>query len=285
MNEISLADPMKTIRIIFIFLLIALALTACKQRDFTPEFSSTIVEVKSYEATIKGIFKNASNAEKQGVIYSTKTIIEYEEVPLHEEIVIHDSLVSLAKAYTLEDLDQQTKYYYRLFAIVDDTAFLSEESTFFTPCHGLGCSPAGGTIVWEDGLGGGIEVANNFITAHGKRGCEGTDVITDTIIGPGAANTSAILNDCGANSLAYKCATYSQNGFNDYYMPSINELRMIFSTLMVESENPFDYPTQSILSSSQLDANTCYAMFFNSGQYAYHSKSTDYYSTIPIRSF
>jgi hypothetical protein len=47
-------------------------------------------------------------------------------------------------------------------------------------------------------------------------------------IGHGAQNTATIVAACGSDSAAALAASYTQNGFNDWFLPSIDELNALY---------------------------------------------------------
>lgn len=60
-------------------------------------------------------------------------------------------------------------------------------------------------------------------------GCHNTVAIcTSPTIGSGAANTNAIISDCNSAGIAAKiCSDLVLNGYDDWYLPSINELEYL----------------------------------------------------------
>ncbi len=80
--------------------------------------------------------------------------------------------------------------------------------------HGLICA-----ISDQDG-GGGIQWWNGSYTTTGATG---------TSIGTGQANTTAIVNNQGVGSYAaYVCDTLTLNGYDDWYLPSMDELNLMY---------------------------------------------------------
>jgi hypothetical protein len=47
-------------------------------------------------------------------------------------------------------------------------------------------------------------------------------------VGTGAANTDSIIANCGSDNAAYMCRNLTYGGFNDWYLPSKNELNKLF---------------------------------------------------------
>lgn len=87
----------------------------------TPKFS----DISSYSAVVKGtISSNGSELSETGFVYSKK-----------QEPTINDNKVSISNEeieYTMLDLEPNTLYYVRLYAIVGDKAYYSEEVEFTT---------------------------------------------------------------------------------------------------------------------------------------------------------
>ena len=96
--------------------------------------------------------------------------------------------------------------------------------------------PAGGTVFYvTDATGAhGLEVSPSDVgTAGNGWGCGSTVSTilgTNTVIGTGSANTTAILTGCSQDGTAAKIAhDYSLNGYNDWYLPSKDELALLYS--------------------------------------------------------
>ncbi len=111
--------------------------------------------------------------------------------------------------------------------------------------------PAGGIIFYvtdateQHGLEAAPEDQSNGI----QWGCVGTVVGTSTAIDTGKANTTAINAQCGAETAASIAASYSLNGFSDWYLPSQDELNLLYALLILLSGNAFavTYATQPAL--------------------------------------
>ena len=95
--------------------------------------------------------------------------------------------------------------------------------------------PAGGIIFYDKGndLDGWryLEAAPNVI-GNAPWGCYGTMMnLTNSAIGSGLQNSINIVNTCGPNTAAAVCLNYSLNNFDDWFLPSIDELVVMYNNL------------------------------------------------------
>jgi len=101
-----------------------------------------------------------------------------------------------------------------------------------TQKHYIGELYGGGIVFWTDSTGNhgliassedisGPYVWSNVVLVIGKKAQSKTD---------GRSNTKAIIAQKGhKNSAAKICVEYSAGGFKDWYLPSIEELKLLFS--------------------------------------------------------
>ena len=99
--------------------------------------------------------------------------------------------------------------------------------------------PAGGIVFYiTDGGAHGLEVGPVDL---GPAGFATDEYCTHHVISPvqdigsGRANTNTIIAQCGTNNAAYVAKTYVLNGYNDWYLPSYNELQLIFNNKSIIS--------------------------------------------------
>ena len=91
--------------------------------------------------------------------------------------------------------------------------------------------PAGGIVFSLSDVTGlhGLEAAPVDQSSGIKWGCNGTLVGTATAVGTGKANTAVIKTKCGTGTAAQIAASYSLNGFKDWYLPSKDELNLLYA--------------------------------------------------------
>lgn len=106
---------------------------------------------------------------------------------------------------------------------------------------------------------------------------------TDTGIGTGRTNTAAIISQGATAGAAYACVNYSGGGYSDWFLPSIDELNLIYTNLYLNGASGFaDY--NYYWSSSEYDAYDAWGENVTSGiQYSLGKLSTRYVR--PIRAF
>ena len=166
-----------------------------------------------------------------------------------------------------------------------------------------------GTPTWESRLSVGMEYQGGIIayilhqgdigydpsTVHGliaapfdqssgaPCGCYGTTFpgADGTAIGTGNQNTIDIMNGCGNVGIAARiCGDLVLNGYSDWYLPSKDELTILYSNKALIGG--FDFALY--WSSSKFGNNNSWGQSFSNGNQSPYDKST-YYSVRAIRSF
>lgn len=129
--------------------------------------------------------------------------------------------------------------------------------------------PAGGLVFYDKGNNNGnwryLEVSTED-QGRAVWGCYKTSIpgARDTSIGSGKANTRAIITDCSEkDTAAMKCTLYRGGGRDDWFLPSKNELNVIYHNLhkaAIGDFDPFNY-----WSSSEEDASYAWNQHFKDG--------------------
>lgn len=134
-----------------------------------------------------------------------------------------------------------TLYYLRAFARNDAGVSYGVETSFTTLSTPIiGESYLGGVLayVFQSGDPGYVEgefhgliAAPTDQSTGAPWGCSGTTIGgTSSALGAGPANTVAIMNGCANAGIAARlCGDLELNGYDDWYLPSIDELMKLFN--------------------------------------------------------
>ncbi len=86
-------------------------------------------------------------------------------------------------------------------------------------------------------------------------------------IGMGAANTRAIVNEYGPGKYAARAAwDYEVNGYDDWFLPSADELDVMYNVLYAVEEPLIGFAPTYYWSSSEYDLKNAWTVLFRSGQ-------------------
>jgi hypothetical protein len=130
----------------------------------------------------------------------------------------------------------------------------------FDGTHYIGESFGGGIVFYIDGAGQhGLIASSADQSGDAAWGCWWTFIgATSTAIGAGQANTTAIVNGCGESGIAARiCNDLVLNSYDDWYLPSLDEL-----TEMYEQRNVIGANNPYYWSSSEVDDWSAWAISF-----------------------
>lgn len=140
--------------------------------------------------------------------------------------------------YTVQitGLQEGQTYYVRPYVTYRATHYYGDEISFTVPVGPLqigDIGPAGGTVFHLDSAGGGLECVQ--MPWSWDWGCEGTDIPgLSSAFGEGYNNTQTIAAFCASTEAAANgCLAYSFGGFDDWYLPSLDELDSIYTKVFV----------------------------------------------------
>jgi len=174
--------------------------------------------------------------------------------------------------------------------------------SFGQECFTIGQEYEGGIIFYidETGAHGLIAAPNDIAIFPSTWGCEGTTAPTaqKVAIGSGFENTQAILNNCNEpNTGAVLVSEFEINGFDDWYLPAINELEILYlhRNIVGGFEEGNEFPSIYMSSSESLFNGgfygRCYVYDFSATQLVEStrkintSKDNNSLYVRPIRSF
>ena len=140
----------------------------------------------------------------------------------------------------ISSLSPNTTYYVRAYATnAIGTGYGNQIS--FNSGYIIGASHAGGLVFYNDGSGHGLVCAESDQSAGAEWGCYSTAIGgTSTAINTGEANTNAIVAGCKADGIAAKiCYDLVLNSYSDWYLPSKDELYLMYANLHTQGKGGF----------------------------------------------
>ena len=153
------------------------------------------------------------------------------------------------------------------------------------PVHNIGDSYGGGIIFWTDSLGQHGLVADTTDLDTGivwNNGSYNLVNATRNGIGGGKANTERIVIKQGSGQYAAQlCADYQGGGYSDWYLPSVNELNLLYQQQAVVG----GFVNGTYWSSNELSTQEATAIFFSGGGAFTPSNKTVTNAVRAIRAF
>lgn len=170
-----------------------------------------------------------------------------------------------------EETKEETK-------VIEKKEEKKEEAAFKIGSQG----PAGGIIFYDKGSYSDgwryLEAASEDQSVIAKWGCYGKSIpgATGIAVSTGKSNTKALLENCGeANMAAKLCTAYRGGGKSDWFLPSKDELNLMYTNL--KKNGVGSLASATYWSSSEGSANVAWAQSFSSGyKDDYNKYSTGY---------
>lgn len=186
----------------------------------------------------------------------------------------------------ITSLEPLTTYYMRSYATDHERFHITgKEVKFITSTLSIGDVYGGGIVAYIYQLGEAGYVAgevHGLIAAaadqsSGIQWFNGSSILTNannTSIGTGNANTNLIVSIQGAGNYAAKlCYDLVLYGFSDWYLPSIDELNLLYNNQTIIGG--FSGGFASYWSSSEYDSNSAYKKLFYYGDQYGTSQGTN----------
>ena len=156
----------------------------------------------------------------------------------------------------------------------------------------VGTSIGGGVVAYlfKEGDPGYVAGETHGIIAAPKDlgkaiyGCYGSVIGTSDSLGKGLANTLAIIKNCkDTASAAYKCYNYAVNGYDDWYLPSTQEMNLMLAN--AASIGGFLNETYIGSSEFQTAGPGVYVWKFECCYGTSYGFKTELFNVRPVRSF
>ncbi|MDI1317426.1 DUF1566 domain-containing protein [Flavobacterium sp.] len=217
----------------------------------------------------------------KGVCWSSTT-----STPTTSNSITNNGTGSTSYSSSLTGLIANTTYYVRAYATNSLGTAYGNTLTFTTlPNLAVGQAYQGGIIAYIFTSGdtgyvtgqthGLIATTSNQSTGV-QWGCSGTSIAgTNTTLGTGLANTSAIVNGCTTTTIAAAlCNNLSSGGYTDWYLPSRDELNKLY----LNKTTIGGFGNVPYWCSSQVGTTTAWSINFSTGTLSSTStKSTSMY--------
>lgn len=164
------------------------------------------------------------------------------------------------------------------------TEWLHYDNTLVLPKLGMYHALAGGIVIYLNASGiHGIAAATVDLGSMIPWGCYNTDIpgAQFSAVGTGQSNTNAILASCTTAGIgAQLCNDFVHNGFSDWYMPSIDEVSLMYA---LRDSLPA-LGVGRFWSSTQVNATQAQILDFTTGQILFMPPSSGRYVRA-VRSF
>lgn len=233
--------------------------TTLATSDFVTTLTAT--DVKSSSVTLNGSVN--ANYLTTTVTFEYGTTTNYENTITASQSPVTGNSNTTVSA-SLADLSPTTTYHFRVKIVNSSGTAYGSDMTFVTN-YIIGEEAYGGIIFYRDSTGKhGLVCTTTDLSTGAIWGCSSTVIDgTSTGINTGAANTNSIIAGCTTSGIAAKlCYDLVLNGYSDWFLPSKDELDLMYSNLHAQGLGGFTYG--HYWSSSEYDATTAWKLLFGS---------------------
>jgi hypothetical protein len=250
--------------------------------------TSAVSSLTNISATSGGNITDdgGANITTRGVCYSINTN------PTTADNITNDGNGTGSFTSNLSGLTTSTTYYVRAYATNSAGTAYGNELSFTTLASAplaIGDSYQGGIVFYLIGSVGGLIAAP---TDHfGAWGCNGTPIpgADGTFLGDGAQNTIDIEAGCAtAGTAADICANLVLSGYTDWYLPSKDELNLMYQNIgqgnALGLGNVGGFDDSYYWSSSETDSTNAWRQDFFLGN-QFNGNKTGSYTVRAVRAF
>jgi hypothetical protein len=207
-----------------------------------------VINVTSNSATLGGLILDAKGNQiaERGIVYSTlpNPAFNASKIVIGNGIGAFDSILATNYNYP-HILKPNTTYYVRAYATTENNlwSFGNEVSFKTLPVGYQG--PGGGLVFYDKGNKNEgwqyLEASKEDLDGQFIWGCSGISIPgTNISVGSGQINTEQIIKECAVDSIAAKeCYDFISGGFDDWYLPSRDELNLMYLNLHLNNQGNF----------------------------------------------
>jgi hypothetical protein len=292
----------------FLAIFVLVFITNCKKQDLPVEkYDLPVIQTLNIDHLInngisisaKLISDGGAKSITKGICFSTSFLPTVED----NIVVSNDSTSQFS--VLIKNLLPNTSYFFRAYATNSEGTSYGDQIQIITN-EGrynsinnlyIGQNYKGGIISYflqpgDDGYDANVPhgiISSLYDAKEAEWGCSGVDIPnTKTTIGSGSENTKKILAGCGSETAAKYCDEYAIDEFNDWYLPSIDELEKLMRNLYFY--NLGEFKKTFYHSSSQYTVyNNHYIDFrlgiVSDGNSSPYGSKDDIYNVRPIRKF
>jgi hypothetical protein len=235
--------------------------------------TNAVTGITSNSATFGGAISNANGNQimERGIVYSTSPnpTINSKKIKIGSGIGAFDTITDLRYQYD-HLLNSNTTYYVRVYAVTENNIWAYGNEVSFTTLSVGQTGPGGGIVFFNKGNANGgwqyLESAASDQSTGIVWGCNGTLISgTQLTVGSGEANTSLIVAGCNAPTFAAKlCDNLTTGGQSDWFLPSRDELNLMYKNLHQNGQGNF-YTSAFYWSSSEANGNNAWYFTFSTG--------------------
>ena len=256
--------------------------------------TNTVSGITSNSATFGGVISNANGNQiiERGIVYSTtpNPTISSNRIVIGNGIGTFDTISALGYQYT-HLLNPNTTYYVRAYAITENNISAYGNEVSFTTLSVGQVGSGGGIVFFNKGNATGgwqfLETALSNQSTGISWGCDTLNPIpgTQLSVGSGETNTALIVAGCTDLNFAAKlCANLTLGGQSDWFLPSRDELNLMYKNLHLNNQGNFNTSTY-YWSSTEINSDMAWCFKFVNGDAGQGSKATTSFYVRAVRAF